>query len=63
MRMGNLLGARRQLVTVMSAKTPRLGVAHPTVVPGNHPGASDDEDPADEAETSADDADRTIESA
>ncbi|WP_435182829.1 hypothetical protein [Halobellus sp. EA9] len=33
----------------MSAETTRFGVAHPTVVPGNHPGAGDaDEAPADE---------------
>ncbi|MFB6251154.1 MAG: hypothetical protein ABEI27_05620 [Halobellus sp.] len=34
----------------MSAETPRLGVAHPTVVPGNHPGMDD----ADEAPPSED---------
>jgi len=54
MRMGNLLSTPRQLLPVMSAKTPRLGVAHPTVVPGNHPGASDDEEPSDREEASVD---------
>jgi len=34
MRMGNLLSAGLLPTTVMAASKPRLGVAHPTVVPG-----------------------------
>jgi hypothetical protein len=35
MRMGNYLCAGSVLSNVMSAKRPRLGVNHPTVVPTN----------------------------
>lgn len=34
MRMGNLLSAGLLPTIVMAASKPRLGVAHPTVVPG-----------------------------
>ncbi|SDX53640.1 hypothetical protein SAMN04487946_10123 [Halobellus clavatus] len=55
MRMGNLLRPGHESSVVMSANTPRLAVAHPTVVPGNHPGMGD----ADEAPTGDDPDHRT----
>ena len=50
MRMGNLLHVAIQPSSVMAASKPRLGVAHPTVVPGESRSESDDEAPAERAE-------------
>ena len=57
MRMGNLLSAGLLPTTVMAASKPRLGIAHPTVVPGERRAdgdggaqteqAASDEQPAD----------------
>jgi hypothetical protein len=49
MRMGNLLRVEDQRPSVMAASRPRLGVAHPTVVPRAPTPRDDDEAPTDEA--------------
>ncbi len=59
MRMGNLLPVGAEVLSVMAAKNPRLGVAHPTVVPTNHRQERD----ADEAPTSESGSEETTENA
>jgi len=49
MRMGNLFRVERQRSIAMAASKPRLGVAHPTVVPGDPTAGGDDEALTDEA--------------
>lgn len=52
MRMGNYLAVRAEVRTEMAAKNPRLGVAHPTVVPTNHRQRDTEETPTDESDES-----------